>query len=134
MMFSSEQILNINGDSDEALEVAIECAMKLAGRNKVEAFRKDEKGLVFYAHYENGTTKYPFEPTVKVLVEQVKDYLKSLNGAEIKAMAGPCPDVDGSVELGWELFHPLWYGPNAIEEYDFWAFLAIRPSWIVYAK
>ncbi len=135
MMFSSMQVLNINGDSDEALELALDFALKIAGREKIKAFRKDPKGLAFYSvTVESGTTEYPFPATTKVLVEQIKDYINNLSREEVFNLAGPCPDIDGSVELGWELFHPLWYGENALEKYDDWAFLAVRPSWIVYAK
>lgn len=135
MMFSSMQILNINGDSDEALELALDFALKIAGREKIKAFRKDPKGLAFYCRAgKSNTTEYPFPATTKVLVEQIKDYIKNLSREELFNFAGPCPDIDGSVELGWELFYPLWYGRNELEEYDGLEILAVRPSWIVYAK
>lgn len=137
MMFSSEQIFNINGCDDNALNEVLNLAKKLSDNPQIKAFRKGPKGLVFY--YTDRSTrgdiqKYPFPATNPVIIEQIKDYIKNLSREEIKMLAGPCPDIDGSVELGWEVFCPLWYGKNEIEEHDWGEFLAVRPSWIVFAK
>ena len=53
---------------------------------------------------------------------------------DISRLAGEAPDNDGTVLLGWEVFHPLWYGENEIDKYELAAVLAVRPCWIVYGK
>ena len=78
--------------------------------------------------------KYPFEATIPILVEQINQYIKNLSGEDIVRLAGGEPDIDGFVELGWEVFYPLWYGENEIEKYEEAAILAVRPCWIVFSK
>ena len=133
-MFSSEQKFVINGDNDKSLEKVLELALELSDYIGIEAFYEDKKGLVFCFYECEGSTKYPFNPTIKVLVEHINQYIKGLSKEKIEELAGPCPDNDGTVKLGWEVFHPLWYGENEIENYDNAAILAVRPCWIIYGK
>lgn len=133
-MFSSEQNFTINGEYDSALEKVLELAMTLSGTKTIKSFYKDKRGLVLCKYECNGATEYPFEPTIKVLVEQINQYIDSLSNEEILLLAGDEPDNDGTVVLGWEVFHPLWYGDNKIEKYEFAAVIAVRPCWIVYGK
>lgn len=123
-MFSSEQTFTINGDHNSALEKVLELAMTLSGTKTIESFYKDARG----------STEYPFKPTTKVLVEQISQYIDDLSAEEIWSLAGEEPDIDGTVRLGWEVFHPLWYGDNKIDKYELAAVIAVRPSWIVYGK
>lgn len=132
-MFSSEQTFTINGDNNEALTRILKLALELEGR-EIEAFYKDAKGLVLCKYKCNGSTEYPFKATVPILVEQVNQYIKDLSTEDILRLAGEAPDNDGTVRLGWEVFHPLWYGNNGIERYELAAILAVRPCWIVYGK
>lgn len=132
-MFSDMQTFTINGDEDKTLEKVLKFAIDFS-EFEVEAFFKDKKGLVFCAYECDDSIKYPFKPTPKVLVEQIKQYIKNLTDEEFIELAGPRPDNDGIVNFGWEVFHPLWYGENEIENYDNAAILAVRPCWIVYGK
>ena len=61
-------------------------------------------------------------------------YIKNLPSEDILRLAGKEPNIDGSVHLGWEVFYPLWYGENMIANYEGGEVIAIRPSWVVYAK
>lgn len=133
-MFSSEQHFVINGEYDSMLEKVIDLALNLSDTKNIKSFYKDEKGLVLCSFEWDGSTSYPFVPTTKVLVEQIKQYISNLTDVEIFALAGPEPGVDGEVVLGWEVFCPLWYGDNKIEKYHWSAIIAVRPSWIIYAK
>jgi hypothetical protein len=133
-MFSTEQHFVINGERKEDLEKVLDLAIKMSGYKSVESFYKDKKGLVLCWTTRDNTTQYPFEATIPVLSEQIMQYITSLSDDEILKLAGPCPSIDGCVRLGWEVFHPLWYGENGLEEYDWAALLAVRPSWIIYAK
>ena len=133
-MFSSEQIFPINGDNDNALKKVLQLALDLSGRS-IKAFYKDTNGLVLLC--SNGYDKsieYPFEATIPVLVEHINQYIKYLSNTDILRLAGNKPNIDGTVRLGWEIFHPVWYGDNCIENYDDTFVIAIRPSWIVYHK
>ena len=132
-MFSFGQKFTINGDDYENLKNVLDFAMSL-NENEVVSFYQDKKGLVFCEDVCYGATEYPFIPTSTVLVEQIKQYLKNLSDSEITNLAGEAPDNDGSVELGWEVFYPLWYGEDKIEKYETPSFLAVRPCWIVYSK
>lgn len=134
MMFSSEQTFTINGDNNEMLEKVLQLALDVCGWKGIKAFYEDKNGLVFCTYECNGSTKYPFEATVPVLVEQINQYIKKMSMEDVKRLAGTAPDNDGTVRLGWEVFHPLWYGENKIEKYELAAVLAIRPCWIVYGK
>lgn len=133
-MFSSEQHFVINGENKNDLEKVLKLALDLADYKSVKAFYKDPKGLVLCWYECKGSTPYPFEATIPVLVEQIMQYLNSLTTDEIFNLAGNCPDIDGSVELGWEVFHPLWYGENDLENYTGYEIIAIRPSWVIYGK
>ena len=133
-MFSCQQTFTINGSDDEALERVLKLALELCGWKGVKAFYEDVNGLVFCAYDCDGSTKYPFEATIPVLVEHVNQYIQNLSSEDIVRLAGDEPDIDGIVELGWEVFHPLWYGENEIEEYEEAAILAVRPCWIVFSK
>ncbi len=133
-MFSSEQTFTINGDNDKALEKVLNLAIELSGWKQIKAFYEDVKGLVFCSYMCDGATPYPFEVTTTILVEQIKQYLKKLTKKEIMLLAGVEPDNDGTVTLGWEVFHPLWYGENKVEKYELSAIVAVRPCWIVYGK
>lgn len=133
-MFSSEQTFTINGEDDSALEKVLALALELNGIKNVQSFYKDKKGLVFCWYKCDRSTEYPFTPTIKVLVEQINQYINNLSDEEILSLAGNAPDNDGTVILGWEVFYPLWYGENKIEKYELSAVLAVRPCWIVYGK
>lgn len=140
-MFSSEQKFIINGDSKDALEQVITLAMKLEDVKTVESFYYDENGILVICDYMESELddeiKYPFEPTTKVLVEQIYSYITTLKIESpelLIKLAGEEPDDDGDVVLGWEVFHPLWYGEHKIEPYGMNSFLAVKPCWIVYGK
>ena len=133
-MFSSEQTFTINGDNNKTLEKVLQLALDICGRSKIKAFYEDENGLVLCSYECEGSTKYPFEPTIPVLVEQINQYIKNLSNENILRLAGEEPDNDGTVCLGWEVFHPLWYGENRIKKYELASIIAIRPCWIVYGK
>ena len=132
-MFSSEQSFTINGDDDDDLRKVLQLAIELNG-GKIKSFYEDEKGLVLCGYQCGGSTNYPFEPTIPVLVEQIKQYINGLSEEFLVNLAGEAPGNDGTVELGWEVFHPLWYGDNKVEKYEMAAVIAIRPCWIVYGK
>ena len=133
-MFSTEQIFTINGCDDDVLEKVLNLALDLCSWKEIKCFYEDVNGLVFCGSECSGTTKYPFKCTVPILIEQINQYINNLSHEDIFRLAGSPPDIDGDVELGWEIFHPLWYGENEIEEYKYSAVLAVRPSWIVFAK
>lgn len=133
-MFSSEQTFTINGDNDNFLEKVLKLALELSGTKAIKSFYKDVRGLVLCGYECKGATEYPFEPTVKVLVEQINQYISKLSSTEVFQLAGPEPDNDGTVRLGWEVFCPLWFGDNKIEKYEWEAVIAVRPCWIVYGK
>ena len=133
-MFSSEQTFTINGDNNESLKKVLQLALDLCGLKGIEAFYEDANGLVLCRYKCSGSTEYPFEATIPVLVEQINQYIKNLSSEDILRLAGEEPDNDGTVRLGWEVFHPLWYGDNEIDKYELAAVIAIRPSWIVYGK
>lgn len=133
-MFSSEQNFTINGDNNKALEKVLQLALELSGWKQIKAFYKDVNGLVLCSYECSGSTEYPFEATIPVLVEQINQYIKNLSIEDVLRLAGEEPDNDGTVRLGWEVFHPLWYGDNEIDKYELAAVIAVRPSWIVYGK
>ena len=133
-MFSSEQTFTINGDDNEALGKVLQLALDLCGWNRIKAFYEDKNGLVLCSYDCNGSKKYPFEATIPVLVEQINQYINNLSSEDIFRLAGEYPDNDGTINLGWEVFHPLWYGKNKIKKYESAAVIAIRPCWIVYGK
>lgn len=133
-MFSSEQVFTINGDKDENLAKVLKLALELSGWRQVKAFYKDKNGLVLCSYECSGSTTYPFEATIPVLVEQINQYIRNLSNEDVWRLAGEEPDNDGTVRLGWEVFHPLWYGENEIDKYELSAILAVRPCWIVYGK
>lgn len=137
-MFSSEQTFTINGDSNEALTKVLQLALDLSGwgqtKKQIKAFYEDKNGLVLCSYECSGSTAYPFEATIPVLVEQINQYIKKLSDKDILRLAGEEPDNDGTVRLGWEVFHPLWYGDNKIDRYELAAVIAVRPCWIVYGK
>lgn len=72
-------------------------------------------------------TPYPFEVSVPILVEQIKQYIENCSQEDIIRLAGEEPDNDGIVNLGWEVFCPLWYDHDKIVNYDFSMILAVRP-------
>lgn len=133
-MFSCEQKFTINGCDDEVLEKVLDLALNICGWKEIKAFYEDKNGLVFYPYECDNTTKYPFKATIPILVEQINQYIANLSNEDLERLAGKIPDIDGIVELGWEVFYPLWYGKNEIEEYDEAAILAVRPCWIVFSK
>jgi len=133
-MFSSEQTFTINGDNNEALEKVLKLALELSGWKEFEAFYEDRNGLVLCAYECDGSTVYPFKAPIPLLVEQINRYIKKLSSEDILRLAGKEPDNDGIVRLGWEVFHPLWYGDNGIDKYELAAVIAVRPCWIVYGK
>lgn len=112
----------------------LELALELCSWKSVKAFYEDKNGLVFCAYECDGSTTYPFKATIPILVEQINQYIDNLPREDIVRLAGDEPDVDGTIRLGWEVFHPLWYGENEIEEYENAAILAVRPCWIIYGK
>lgn len=132
-MFSSKQKFNINGEDNESLAKALQLALDLSERT-IEAFYEDKNGLVFCSYNCEGCTKYPFEATVPILVEHAAQYLTNLPIDDKLRLAGEEPDMDGGAYLGWEVFHPLWYGENELENYNLAAVIAVRPCWIVYGK
>ena len=133
-MFSSEQTFTINGDNNETLEKVLQLALDLYGWNGVKAFYEDKNGLVLCGCECSGSTKYPFEASIPVLVEHINQYIKNLSSEDVSRLAGLEPTYEGTVKLGWEVFHPLWYGENRIDKYTLAAVLAVRPCWIVYGK
>lgn len=137
-MFSSQQTFTINGDNDKALEKVLQLALELSSWSKndreIKAFYEDKNGLVLCSYECVGSTAYPFTATIPVLVEHINQYLDKLSDEEVLRMAGPEPDNDGTVRLGWEVFHPLWYGENEIDKYELAAVIAVRPCWIIYGK
>ena len=134
-MFSSEQTLTINGDSNDALGKVLQLALDLCGgRKEIKAFYEDKNGLVLCKYECSGSTEYPFKATIPVLVEQINQYINNLSSENVLRLAGEEPDNDGTVRLGWEVFHPLWYGDNKIDKYELAAVIAVRPCWIVYGK
>ena len=133
-IFSSEQKFTINGEDNQTLEKVLQLALEICGWKEIKAFYEDPNGLVFCAYGTNGTIEYQFKATPAVLVEHINQYLNKLSDEAILRLAGKAPDNDGDVVLGWEVFHPLWYGENKINDYKLSAILAIRPCWIVYGK
>lgn len=133
-MFSTEQKFCINGDNNEALAKVLQLALELSGTNGIKAFYEDTNGLVLCKYDSSGTIEYPFEPTIPVLVEQVNQYIKKLTNDDIQRLAGKEPDIDGTVRLGWEIFHPLWYGEHKLNDYKPAAIIAVKPCWIIYHK
>lgn len=133
-MFSSEQTFTINGNSNEALRKVLQLALEISGTSDVKAFYEDKNGLVLCRYDCSGSTSYPFKATIPVLVEQINEYISNLSSEDIIRLAGEEPDNDGTVVLGWEVFHPLWFGINEIEKYEQSAIIAVRPCWIVYGK
>ena len=133
-MFSSEQTFTINGDNNESLKRVLQLALELSGRKQIEAFYEDINGLVLCSYKCSDSTEYPFKATIPVLVEQINQYIDNLSNEDILRLAGVEPDNDGTVRLGWEVFHPLWYGENEIDKYELAAVIAVRPCWIVYGK
>jgi len=133
-MFSSEQTFTINGDNDEALEKVLKLALELSGWEGIEAFYEDRNGLVLCAYECSSSTAYPFKVPISLLIKQINEYIKKLSSEDILRLAGKEPDNDGIVRLGWEVFHPLWYGENGIDKYELAAVIAVRPCWIVYGK
>ena len=132
-MFSSEQTFTINGDSDVELGKVLRLALDISGQ-EVKSFYEDPNGLVLCGYECDGSTKYPFKATIPILVEQIKQYINDLSSENVLNLAGEAPDVDGTVRLGWETFHPEWDGEDKIEKNVMAAILAIRPCWIIYAK
>lgn len=131
-MFSSNQIFTINGDNNEDLEKAIQLALDLS-EDKINSFRIDEDGLhLSWIKDRDNYTNYPFEPTTKVIVEHFKDYLSKIEN--IEEIIGEEPDIDGSIYLGWKVFHPLWYGEYEVKNYTFHDIVVIKPDWIIYGK
>ena len=133
-MFSSEQEFTINGDNNRALEKVLQLGLELSGCKEIKGFYEDTNGLVFCGYECNKATKYPFKATIPVLVEQINQYINNLSDEDLIKLAGREPDIDGAVGLGWEIFHPLWFGENEIENYELSAVLAVRPCWIIYGK
>ena len=133
-MFSSEQNFTINGDNDKALEKVLQLALDLCGWKGIEAFYEDKNGLVLCKYKCDGSTEYPFKATIPVLVEQINQYIDNLSNEDVLRLAGIEPDIDGTVRLGWEVFHPSWYGENKVDKYELAAVIAVRPCWIVYGK
>lgn len=133
-MFSSEQTFTINGDNNEALEKVLKLALELSGWKGFEAFYEDRNGLVLCAYECSSSTAYPFKAPISLLIKQINEYIKKLSSEDILRLAGKEPNNDGIVRLGWEVFHPLWYGENGIDKYEPAAVIAVRPCWIVYGK
>lgn len=133
-MFSSEQTFTINGDHNIDLAKILQLALDLSGWKEIKAFYEDKNGLVLCGYKCSGSTEYPFKATIPVLVEQINQYIENLTSEDILRLAGTEPDNDGTVNLGWEVFYPLWYGENEIDKYELAAVLAVRPCWIVYGK
>lgn len=133
-MFSSEQTFTINGDNNKSLEKVLQLAMDLSGCKQIKAFYNDVNGLVLCSYECKDSTTYPFEATIPILVEQINQYINNLSSTDILRLAGIEPDNDGTVKLGWEVFHPLWYGDNEIDKYNLAAVIAVRPCWIIYGK
>lgn len=143
MMFSSNQSFTICGETDEALAKVLQLAIELDGGSMYEAYYDDDNGLCFCSigvdkadsdEEDEGITNYAPAPTVNSLVEHIKQWLASLSAERKAAMAGPMPNIDGSVYLGWEVFCPKWYGKDALADYKWNVTLAVRPHWICYHK
>lgn len=133
-MFSSNQTFTINGDDNETLAKVLQCALDIAEYNFIKSFYEDKNGLVFCGYPCDGSTKYPIEATIPVLVEHINQYIKNLSKEDIIRMAGKEPDNDGDVILGWEVFHPQCYGRNELVKHEQAALIAVRPYWIIYGK
>ena len=139
-MFSSEQKFAVNGDDKEDLIKVIKLAMELNDISEVKSFFIDKNGCLVICSYKDNDAdevKYPFNPSPVVLAEQIYNYIYTIKlerPEQITALAGKEPDNDGSVDLGWEVFAPSWYGEYEIRPYHQNAFLAVKPCWIIYGK
>jgi hypothetical protein len=143
-MFSSQQTFAVNGDKKENLKLVLELAFKLNDRRYsssdvgIDGFKLDEKqGLIFAwmpkAEKEyKGYTRYPMPISLDMAVEIVWSYLQSNEAGDIYDALGE-PDNDGSVDRGWLVYAPLWYGEYEVDEH-FYAIVGIRPDWIIYGK
>jgi hypothetical protein len=137
-MFSTMQNFVINGDNYDSLKKVIDFALAISG-DTIKCYRREAEGLMFCDRKITEEVYYPFNPSPELLAEQVKEYIGRLSDEEILAMAGKRPAVDGAVILGWEVFYPLWCettltARNSIKNYRDNEVIAVRPSWIVYAK
>lgn len=131
-MFSSCQIFAVNGDNDKDLEKAIQLALDLS-EDEINSFKIDEDGLhLSWTDDIKDYTNYPFKPTTKVIVEHYKNYLSKIE--DIEKLIGEEPDIDGSIHLGWKVFHPLWYGEYKVNDYTLYDIIVIKPDWIIYGK
>ena len=90
-MFSSEQTFTINGHTNKALEKVLQLALDLCGLKSIKAFYEDKNGLVLCSYKCSGSTEYPFEVTIPVLVEQINQYIKNLSNPIPNPLCGTLP-------------------------------------------
>lgn len=137
-MFSSEQKFNVNGEGKTQLSETLKFAVgwKSSGRRSLpQGVRFDEDtGTVFlYWHSElEGVAPLSEYLTIETFSSIVYDFLKSGEVERNFRVANKPLDIDGSLELGWEVFIPNWSTPGVV--HSGYAFLAVKPDWIYYAK
>lgn len=113
----------VNGAGATRLAQALGLAL---GSNKVERYAiHPTKGFILYwTPPETPTTTFPFKMAAPQIAEFIHEWLKQ------SADYGSEPDIDGSCERGWTVYTESWGHVN--EQWE--AFLAVKPTWILYGK
>lgn len=131
-MFSSEQIFDITCETKEQLAKILEFALAMAGTEINDFYIANDNTLVLCRSYAP-STKYPFTANPVIIAEHAQQHIDNIPYTEKSMLLGPRPNIDGSVEEGFQVFHPN-YSTHQINPYENNPILAIRPAWIIYAK
>lgn len=112
--------LTSQGDLTKAMEIAFAGAPG----GKAEAYRINDKGLVFYWHSDAGTTSLPFKLDAAGAADFARRWLAEQD-------YGPEPNHDGDNGRGWRLYNESW---GRVDDCGSYSFVAVKPEWAMYGK
>lgn len=109
--------------SDKEADFAL--AMRLGfGKQKATHYAVTKThGMTLYWIKADGSLELPYAMEIDAVIPFVWNWLKNASYSEE-------PDMDGSVNKGYDIFNEQWGHVN--KQYE--AIMAIRPTWIEYGK
>jgi hypothetical protein len=133
-MFHDDQQFHVDGSSKEQLEKTIELLLTFYHGN-VEGVKYDKEAgvLSFYGFKlpkdaDNGVQTLPATKNCKLLTELAWEWLSNSDTKEHFRRTSGYYDIDGSVEVGWDLLVPRRGFDNLNHICD------IRLTWLYYGK
>jgi len=128
------RLFNVNGESPEMLEKALELALIQSNNKGFASWIVDpKKGLVLcWTDVNGGNAFMGGKQSAKAIVDQVVSWLRSEQAEAIPTdeMCETLDDMDVSNELGWQVYCEKWghVGDNH------YAICAVRPAYLWFGK